>query len=149
MTLRPCYDYNDKIEIINVGVKVSPYVFVGLEGIVPNTVLNCPMITSLVSSYLGVKLKELYSRTRRAEVTNARYLLWWLLHKHTTMNKSQIGAEFKKDHSTVINGLNRFKDYIETEEIIYKQLNEIETILEIPSKKRTLRYDKKHKHENN
>lgn len=68
-------------------------------------------IIRIVSQVSGLAPIEMTGKSKTQEVCYCRYVCYYLMRKYLSMTKSAIGSVFRKDHSTVIAGL----DVIERE----------------------------------
>lgn len=74
-------------------------------------------IKSLVSELFSVSLDDLESSNRSERVSSARQVAMTLTREFTSMSLPAIAAAFgRKDHSTVIHGINRIESRVETDE---------------------------------
>ena len=80
-------------------MKISPYVWVGLQGSTEPTVMY---IMQVVSSVTGVSVNDIAGRDRRRDFAYARALLGCLARKYTSLSFETIGAAMGRDHATVM-----------------------------------------------
>lgn len=92
---------------------------------IPDELLNCrpyvqkyPPVMELVNAVsvrFGVPVKDILSERRSSEIIHARHACFWLIRQVTPMSLLRI-AHFmgKKDHSTVINGVEATEKRIAT-----------------------------------
>jgi chromosomal replication initiator protein len=74
-------------------------------------------IKSLVSELFSVSLDDLESSNRSERVSSARQVAMTLTREFTSMSLPAIAGAFgRKDHSTVIHGINRIESRVETDE---------------------------------
>lgn len=64
--------------------------------------------------YFNINAVDLYLKSRKAEVIQARHVCMFLIKRQTTFNTVDIGAMFEQDHSTVIHALNKIDAYLVT-----------------------------------
>jgi chromosomal replication initiator protein len=70
-----------------------------------------------VSELFSVSLDDLESSNRSERVSSARQVAMTLTREFTSMSLPAIAAAFgRKDHSTVIHGINRIESRVETDE---------------------------------
>lgn len=75
-----------------------------------------------------VKARDIESKSRKAEIVQARQIVMYLTQKHTGMNLSQIGLELgRRDHATVLHGIRQVEKRIATDHDYRKHIEEIET----------------------
>jgi len=60
-------------------------------------------------------VKDMYSKSRKRNTTEARFAAWYLLKNILLMSYVKIGYKFNKDHSTVIHGVKEHKNLYEYE----------------------------------
>jgi chromosomal replication initiation ATPase DnaA len=75
-----------------------------------------------VAEYYDVPLRRLLSETRTNRVARARWVAMYLLRKTTAMSLEEIGCAFARDHTTVIHGVRRTEEMIETDETLKAQI---------------------------
>lgn len=64
-------------------------------------------IVAAVCGYYCVTETDLCGRMRHRNVSEARHMAWWLLHVHLRLSYESIGEWAKRDHSSVMNGVQR------------------------------------------
>jgi chromosomal replication initiation ATPase DnaA len=67
---------------------------------------------SSVCSALGITRNRLMEKNRSDDLVIARYLVMYLLRKHTGSGYKKIGAYFNKNHATVIHGVRQIETAI-------------------------------------
>jgi chromosomal replication initiation ATPase DnaA len=81
----------------------------------------------LYSEKTGITVEDLKGKSQITEIVIPRQVYWHYLKRHG-FGPSQIGRMFKKDHATVIHGVNRARDLIDAKdpyaEIYFKILFE-------------------------
>lgn len=88
-------------------------------------------IISVVGQHYGVKPKEMYSKTRKQIVVQARQLAMYLIHKHVGTSYSQIGRMFGgRDHSTVLYGCDQIAHRISTDKEFRRLVDDLEMALQ-------------------
>lgn len=60
-----------------------------------------------ICKHYNVTLDEIVGRGRTDKLTEARHMLFFAIHHICKLNKSRIASEYKRDHTTVIYGINR------------------------------------------
>lgn len=79
--------------------------------------ITIPVIVSAVCNYYNIREEELLSRRRTSEVVLPRQVAMFLCRELTDSPLEEIGRQLgKKDHTTVINGINRIKTTIQTDD---------------------------------
>lgn len=65
---------------------------------------------------MGVTASQIKSRSRRREVVNARHIYCYVLKTETNMTLKAIGETLNgRDHTTVLNSVNKGRWYVEAE----------------------------------
>lgn len=83
-------------------------------------------IRSTVASYYDIKVSDLDSKRRTAEIALARQVAMYLCRESTDFSFSKIGEIFGgRDHSTVISNCNRIQTLYQEDEIIKYDIDEI------------------------
>jgi len=62
-------------------------------------------IINFISNQTGVTPMEMLSRTRQRDISVARMLCMYLMRKHLSMQWTEIGKTFHRDHSTAIHAV--------------------------------------------
>lgn len=65
-------------------------------------------IARLVGLKHNVSVKAMQSQCRETEITNARYEAWYLARTISHLSYSEIARFFKKDHSSIIKGVQKY-----------------------------------------
>ncbi|MFM9043969.1 MAG: helix-turn-helix domain-containing protein, partial [bacterium] len=80
------------------------------------SVVTIDQIKSLVSERFSVSLEDLDSSKRSERVSSARQVAMTLAREFTAMSLPAIASAFcRKDHSTVIHGINRIDSRVQTD----------------------------------
>ncbi|MBE5844298.1 MAG: chromosomal replication initiator protein DnaA [Butyrivibrio sp.] len=94
-------------------------------------VITIPLIISTVCEQYGIKQEDISSKKRNKEIVLPRQIIMYLAREYTDAPLEEIGRALgKKDHTTVISGVNKIKDLLNgdndvsrTIDIINKKLN--------------------------
>lgn len=90
-------------------------------------IVSVAAITKAVTQYYNIPMEDLRTRDRYKILVQARYVLCYLLRKHTAMSLVEIAQHFSpaiKDHTTVMHGVAYIKG-----QLSLKHDNEIKTVL--------------------
>lgn len=90
------------------------------------------VITEVVSEHLGIPKEDILSESRMGEVARARQISMYLCRTMTDRPLENIGAYFKKDHSTVMHAVNKIKKNLLTDEELKETVETIKKKI-IPS----------------
>ncbi len=88
-------------------------------------------IIKKVSSYYGVEVESLNTRSRKREVVLVRQVAMYLSKKHLDMSTSKIGQYIgNRDHATVLHACKTIANLAETDKQFRNELNEIDLSLQ-------------------
>lgn len=82
-------------------------------------------IVEEVSRTTGITVEDIYSKLQKANISHARKITFYVVRKVTNMSYEDIGAEFKKHHSTVMYNINQIEEEIERNSKLARQVNDI------------------------
>lgn len=84
-------------------------------------------IIEMSCNRLGVLYEELITPYRAREVTNPRFMIMYLLRKHTSLTLAEVACLFKrKRHETVISAIKKTNIFIEREKEFREKLEDLE-----------------------
>lgn len=72
-------------------------------------------IQQIVASYYKLQYEDMFSPARDAFVSQPRQVAMFLVREFTNQPLTEIGRRFRKDHTTVINGLKRVEQRLQTQ----------------------------------
>jgi chromosomal replication initiation ATPase DnaA len=96
---------------------ISPYVVPGLRTKIKNLkrIVSITSITDEVCSYYATDIEQLRIKNRNKTKVQARYIMCYMLRKHTEMSLDEI-AEYLSpaitDHTTVMHGIQVIKNQL-------------------------------------
>lgn len=93
--------------------------------------VNFEMIAEQVSSHYNIKSDELFTRSRKRDINDARQLVMYMTKKHTSLSLSAIGARLSRDHSTVLHAVHNIENRLATEAKLRADLCEIESAIAV------------------
>lgn len=82
-------------------------------------------IVEEVSRTTGISVEDIYSKIQKANISHARKITFYVIRKITNMSYEDIGAEFKKHHSTVIYNIEQIEKEMEKNSKLSRQINDI------------------------
>lgn len=91
--------------------------------------VNFEMIAEQVCSYYNMATDELFTRSRKREVNDARQMVMYMTKKHTTLPLTGIGARLGRSHATVLHAVNNIENRLATEPQLRSDLDAIEQAL--------------------
>jgi chromosomal replication initiator protein len=88
-------------------------------------------VVAATAKHFGITVEELRSERRRVKEVFARYVAARLIYDITGMSTPQIGIKLGgKDHSSVIHGLHRAKELLETDPSFVKDYEAVKALIE-------------------
>lgn len=94
--------------------------YYAMLGIYSKKTLKPSDVINFVCEQVNVPRKKVMSRGRFRELTTTRQMIYNILRIEYKMNLVTIGKLFKKDHTTIINGIKRHNDDLFSD-VIYKE----------------------------
>lgn len=90
-------------------------------------------VLSCVSRSLGVEEKDILSQSRKADIAEARHIFCYEAKRKVMVNKkkanlTEIGLFLNRNHATVINSLNKYKNYIEVDKQFRDKANRVKLV---------------------
>ena len=76
-------------------------------------------IITTAATRTGIPIVELIGKTRRRDIVMARHCVMWIMRKKQHMTLSMIGKVFDRDHTSVIHGITKVNDYLDTHDEVY------------------------------
>lgn len=67
-------------------------------------------VVALIAARHGLTAADLLGRDRRDHVARARWHAWYQLRRQFGSSLNQIGRLFRRDHTTILYGLRRFRE---------------------------------------
>lgn len=71
-------------------------------------------IIEMICEQYSVTREQLKNQNRTKDLVFARHLCMYLLYNCVKLKLSQVGQVFNRDHTTVMNAIQKIEDYIET-----------------------------------
>lgn len=77
--------------------------------------VNFEMIADQVSAFYNIAADELFTRSRKREINDARQVVMYMTKKHTQLSLSAIGSRLSRNHATVLHAVNNIENRMATE----------------------------------
>lgn len=77
---------------------------------VEQKVINFDMIVEETADFYKLNPDVIFSKSRVRDVADARQVIMYLAHKHTSLSSSAIGQKLNRRHATVLHGISAIKD---------------------------------------
>ena len=91
--------------------------------------VNFEMIADQVSAFYNISADELFTRSRKREINDARQLVMYMTKKYTSLPLTAIGARLSRSHATVLHAVNNIENRLATEAQLRADLSAIESAL--------------------
>jgi chromosomal replication initiator protein len=66
-------------------------------------------VDETISKVSGVSVQNIRGISRDKDIVLARHVVWMILHDYKGFTYSRLGREYERDHTTIINGVNRVR----------------------------------------
>ena len=84
--------------------------------------LNSKKIIDKTAKYFGVSKEDILGKSRQKDINHARQTACYLMKYELKMSFPQIGKEFSRDHSTIMNGVSKIEKNIKLDAEIRSQI---------------------------
>ncbi len=92
-------------------------------------IINFDMIVETTAEHFNLNADAIFSRSRLRDIADARQVIMYLTHKHTSLSSPAIGHKLNRKHATVLHGINSIKDRLSYSKELYELINSIESEL--------------------
>lgn len=87
--------------------------------------VDSDIIINTVSEYLGVSIKDIFSKSRKQDVAFARQLCIYLISQMLSLPLAAIGKLFNRDHTTIMHAKNKIESDLKTDKKLKLQISDI------------------------
>ena len=91
--------------------------------------LNFEMITQSVSSYYHIEPDDIFTKSRKREISDARQMVMFLAKKHAKMPLTAIGTRLSRTHATVLYACKNIEERLPIEKQLQEDVAKIESDL--------------------
>ena len=91
--------------------------------------LNSKKIIDKTAKYFGVSKEDILSKSRQKDINHARQTACYLMKYELKMSFPQIGKEFSRDHSTIMNGVSKIEKSIKLDAEIRSQIEGLRDLI--------------------
>lgn len=96
-------------------INITPY---AIPGIVKKGSLKSQIIINAVCDYFVINKKDLSNKSRERNLVLPRHIAMYLIKTKTKATYLSIGQIFKRDHSTVINAMDKINGFLDIKDDI-------------------------------
>ena len=91
--------------------------------------LNSKKIIDKTAKYFGVSKEDILGKSRQKDINHARQTACYLMKYELKMSFPQIGKEFSRDHSTIMNGVSKIEKSIKLDAEIRSQIEGLRDLI--------------------
>lgn len=91
--------------------------------------VNFEMIAQQVSAFYNIKPDQLFTKSRKREVSDARQIVMYLAKKHANLSLMAIGTRLSRSHATVLYGCNTIEQRLGMEKQLKEDIGKIESAI--------------------
>jgi len=91
--------------------------------------LNSKKIIDKTAKYFGVSKEDILGKSRQKDINHARQTACYLMKYELKMSFPQIGKEFSRDHSTIMNGVSKIEKNIKLDAEIRSQIEGLRDLI--------------------
>ena len=87
------------------------------------------MIAEVVADHYNIDTEQLYGKSRKREISDARQLLMYFAKKETQLSSTNIGLRLSRNHATVLHACKQIEQRLSVEKDFRQEVAEIESAL--------------------
>ncbi|MBD5346779.1 MAG: chromosomal replication initiator protein DnaA [Bacteroides sp.] len=91
--------------------------------------INFEMVTKAVSDHYGITPDQIFTKSRKREISDARQVVMYMAKKHAGMSLMAIGNRLARTHATVLHGCNNIEQRMDLEKQLRDDLDKIEAAI--------------------
>lgn len=91
--------------------------------------INFEIITQEVASHYGIEPDQIFTKSRKREISDARQMVMYLAKKHAKMPYTAIGTRLSRTHSTVLYACKNIEERLPIEKQLQTDIADIESAL--------------------
>ena len=91
--------------------------------------LNFEIIAEKVSEYFNITPDQLFTKSRKREISDARQIVMYMTKKHIKMNLKAIGNKLDRTHATVLYACRNIEERIPIDKQLKEDLSKIESAI--------------------
>lgn len=91
--------------------------------------INFEIITQEVANHFGIDSDQIFSKSRKREISDARQMIMYLAKKHTKMPLTAIGTRLSRTHATVLYACKIIEERLPLEKQLQADIEKIESSL--------------------
>ncbi len=88
--------------------------------------INFDWVVECVCAHYNIEIDNLYSKTRKREISDARQLVMYLAKKFTNMSYTAIGTRLKRTHATILYAVNSIEGRMAIDHKLQDDISQLE-----------------------
>lgn len=91
--------------------------------------INFEMIAQEVSNFYKIEADQLFTKSRKREISDARQMVMYMAKKHAKMPLTAIGTRLSRSHATVLYACKNIEDRLQLEKKLQEEVAKIEAAI--------------------
>ncbi|MCM1028592.1 MAG: chromosomal replication initiator protein DnaA [Pseudoflavonifractor sp.] len=91
--------------------------------------INFEMVANAVSDHYGITPEQLFTKSRKREISDARQVVMYMAKKHAGLSLQAIGTRLSRTHATVLYGCNTIEQRLGLDKQLRDDLDKIEAAI--------------------
>lgn len=93
--------------------------------------INFEMVAQTVSDFYNIDSDQLFTKTRKREISDARQMVMYLAKRHVKMPVTAIGARLSRTHATVLHACHNIEERLSMEASLRNDVERIEAMMQV------------------
>lgn len=93
--------------------------------------INFEMVAQTVSDFYNIDPEQLFTKTRKREISDARQMVMYLAKRHVKMPVTAIGARLSRTHATVLHACRNIEERLSMEASLRNDVERIEAMMQV------------------
>ena len=93
--------------------------------------VNFEIVTQTVSDFYNIDPEQLFTKTRKREISDARQMVMYLAKRHVKMPVTAIGTRLSRTHATVLHACRNIEERLSMEAALRADVEKIEAMMHV------------------
>ncbi len=93
--------------------------------------VNFEMVAQTVSDFYNIDSEQLFTKTRKREISDARQMVMYLAKRHVKMPVTAIGTRLSRTHATVLHACRNIEERLSMEASLRNDVERIEAMMQV------------------
>ena len=89
------------------------------------------MVAQTVSDFYNIDPEQLFTKTRKREISDARQMVMYLAKRHVKMPVTAIGTRLSRTHATVLHACRNIEERLSMEANLRNDVERIEAMMQV------------------